>query len=456
MAGIGIQLRRLTQNESLWGVFRANLYSSILSSGSWVISITVLLLIYFFLTYQFGITAFSIQFLVAVTYLASFSLITSGIFQHIIVRYMADRLFDKTPYKIAGFLFSICLVLIVVSLLFALVAVYFLLPEEPIIVKVLMVSTFVTMNLQWIFSNALAGLKEYRLIVMSFFISYITILAFALWLYPERLTGLLISYYVGQVLLMMLFWVHFLRAYPTNRLFNSDWINFCKFRKVLLLSGVMMHLSFWIDKYLFWFSAKTGMPVLGHLRASYIYDLPMFIAFISMLPGLSVFFYEIEANFSRYYHRYYDAIRDGATIDEIEAKHEEQVSMAHDAMLNALKVQGMICLMLIVFSPDIVNCLHLSPLSVYLLRINFLSAFHVALIIGLINLLYYLDKNHYVAYLTTFFFIMNLILTWISLFLEPSWYGYGFLFSSFLTVILGILLLNKAFSRQTYEAFMFN
>lgn len=240
-----------------------------------------------------------------------------------------------------------------------------------------------------------------------------------------------------------------------NRLFNSSWLSFCKSSWALLVSGIMMHLAFWIDKYLFWFSVKTGVPILGGLRASYIYDLPMFIAFISMLPGLSVFFYEIEANFSRYYHRYYDSIRDGATIDEINAKHEEQVSMAHDALFSAMKVQGMLCILLIVFSPDIVNCLQLSPLTAYLLRINFLSAFHVVLIIGLINTLYYLDKNHYVAFLTTFFFSTNFLLTWLSLILEPTWYGYGFLISSLLTVILGSVLLNKAFSRQTYEAFMF-
>lgn len=456
MAGIGIELRLLTQDKSLWGIFRANLYSSILSSGSWVISITVLLLIYFFLTYQFGITKFNIQFLVAVTYLASFSLVLSGVFQHVIVRYMADRLFDKTPHKIAGFLFSICLILIIVSLVFSLAAVYYLLPDEPLIIKVLMVSTFVTMNLQWVFSNALAGLKKYKLVVLAFFLSYIVIFMLAIFLYPERLPGLLISYYVGQVLLMLWFWAYFLRTYPMNRLFNYSWLFFCKSRWPLLVSGVMMHLAFWIDKYLFWFSIKTGVPVLGGLRASYIYDLPMFIAFISMIPGLSVFFYEIEANFSRYYHRYYDAIRDGATIEVIIAKHEEQVAMAHDGIFNTIKIQGMLCLVLIVFSPDIVNCLHLSPLTSYLLRINFLSAFHVVLIIGLINLLYYLDKNHYVAYLTTFFFCTNLILTWLSLLLEPAWYGYGFLFSTFLTVILGITFLNKAFSRQTYETFMFN
>lgn len=454
MAGIGIALRKFTEEKSMLGVFKAQFYSAILSAGSWVISISILLLIYVALTKITGVSRDKIQFLVAITYLTSASLILSGFFQQVVIRNMADLLFEKNTEKIASFLFSVTLALIIASTILGFICTKIFLNSLPWRIQVLMVSCFVTLNLLWIFSNALSGLKEYKLIVISFFLAYLLIFILAIVLSKYDLTGLLCAYYLGQTFLMTAFLVHAIRIFPMNYLFNGSLFTYCKKRKALLLSGLMLQLAFWIDKYLFWFSATTGMPILGKLSASPIYDLPMFVAFLTMIPGLATFFYEVEANFSRYYHRYYDAIRQGATLDEIYVKHEEQVAMAREGVMNVLKIQGIFCTLMILFAPEIMAYLHLAPVSLYLFRIDCLSSMMMVLSITIANLLYYLNKSRYVLWMTSIFFVFNLLLTWLSLQCSPLWYGYGFLFGAFISVVVGIYFLNHAFSRQTYEAFM--
>jgi len=39
MAGIGFELRRLLDRQSLWGLVRAYAYAGVISSGPWVLSI---------------------------------------------------------------------------------------------------------------------------------------------------------------------------------------------------------------------------------------------------------------------------------------------------------------------------------------------------------------------------------------------------------------------------------
>jgi polysaccharide biosynthesis protein PelG len=45
----------------------------------------------------------------------------------------------------------------------------------------------------------------------------------------------------------------------------------------------------WIDKVFFWYSESTGHQVIGPLHASVVYDFPIFLAYLSIIPGMAVF-----------------------------------------------------------------------------------------------------------------------------------------------------------------------
>ena len=66
----------------------------------------------------------------------------------------------------------------------------------------------------------------------------------------------------------------------------------------LSATGLLYNLGIWIDKLIFWFTPSTSEPVLGPLRASIIYDLPIFLAYLSIVPGMAVFLVRVETDFA--------------------------------------------------------------------------------------------------------------------------------------------------------------
>src|SRR6185295_9817395 len=95
MAGIGFELRKLLERDSLTGLAQAYAYAAVISSGPWVLSIIGILFVGFMsasaVTPAFWIT----QFQVSVTYLIAGSLILTGPVQLAFTRFVADRLFEK-------------------------------------------------------------------------------------------------------------------------------------------------------------------------------------------------------------------------------------------------------------------------------------------------------------------------------------------------------------------------
>ena len=456
MAGIGFELRKLTSDNSFIGLIRANFYSSILSNGSWIISISILVAIYFYLSFQPGSALSCIQFLVAISYLVSSSLILSAIFQHCVNRYIADKIFEERQDLVCPALLLSGFILLISSFVIGFILVETLLYNQPLLIKLLMLSSFVVLNLIWLFSNSLTGMKNYRFILLSYTGSYLLVFLLAVVFYRYKLSGLLLAFYIGHAVLLTLFLVFLLRNYLTNSLFRLEILDFMKINKSLIFSGVFFQLGMWIDKYCFWFAENTSMPILDSIRSSPIYDMPMFLAFIIMIPGLSVFFYEIEANFSRYYHRFYDGIRNGATIEEINKKHAELISLTRNCFFNIFKVQSIIAIFACMFAPEIIHLLGLAPVFSYLLRIDVISASLLVILISQINVLYYLDKKNDVCITTMILFFSSLIFTILSIYLGPSYYGYGFAVALVCSNFFAVFRLNDAFKKIIFFSFMSN
>ena len=53
----------------------------------------------------------------------------------------------------------------------------------------------------------------------------------------------------------------------------------------LALTGFFYNLGVWVDKFVFWANPLVSDPVIGPLRASIIYDIPIFLAYLSIVPG---------------------------------------------------------------------------------------------------------------------------------------------------------------------------
>lgn len=402
----------------------------------------------------FNMPLYGKQFLIVMAYLIVSSLISSGFCQFLLIRYLTDRAFAQVLEKVANFVFYIVLFQIILSALLGIILIRWLLSDLSWFEQSLLCATFVCLNLIWVFTYARVGLKQDKTTAIAFLVSYMLTGLLAMVLYRYQFTGLLIAYYLGQMILLGILCIDFVRKFPPQSLFIWNFGQDLQKNTAFMLAGVLFQLGFWIDKFIFWFYPQTGIPVLGGLQASPIYDLPMLMALLLMIPGLMVFFYEIEANFSRYFLSYYAAIREGAALDQIYAKQREQVTMAREIILTVVKIEALFCGISLFLAPELLHFLGISPEHIYLFRIDLISAFLMVLCIGLMNLLAYLNHHKGVIYVAATLLLSNALLTYMTVQGWPFLYGYGYLLASLSAVILAIIRLNHAFEKQTYRAFM--
>lgn len=455
MAGIGFELRKLLKKRTFAGLLQAYAYAGIISSGPWVLSILGILLIGVFSLSAIDADASISQFQVTVTYLFLISLILTGAVQLSFTRYVADQIFAKNDRAIMPNFNGLMLLAMSLSLVLALPAAALLFPGQSVLYRLLFAAGLSVMSAIWIATVFLTGMKHYRAIVFIFFLGYSATIVLALLLRAVLgLEGLLMGFVAGHVLLLLgMVWLVY-RNYHSDRFIAFDiWKPGAMYRS-LMASGLLFNLGAWIDKILFWYHPDTGQAVIGPLHASVIYDIPIFLSYLSVIPGMAVFLVRIETDFVEYYIKFYDAVREGATLDYIERMRNHMVYYVRRGLFDIAKIQAVAVLITFVLGESILNVLGISTLYLPLLYIDVVSAALQVVLLGILNVLFYLDQRRVVLLLTGLLPLFNLVFTAISLQLGANWFGYGFAVAMLLTTLLGLWILNRKLEDLEYQTFM--
>ena len=455
MAGIGFELRKLLKKQSYAGLLQAYSYAGIIGSGPWVLSILGIMLVG---VLSLGIVVPHIliaQFTVTVTYLFMISLIITGTVQLSFTRFVADRLFVKDDAAILPNFNGLLLVAMSISILGALPFVLFLFPDQTVLYRTLFAMGLAIMSAIWIATVFLTGMKQYRAIVYIFLLGYgVTVIAAMGFRYLLNMEGLLLGFVLGHfVLLMGMIWLVYL-SYPSDRFIAFDiWQRGAMFRS-LMATGFMFNLGVWVDKIMFWYYPTTGQQVIGPLHASVIYDFPIFLAYISVIPGMAVFLVRIETDFVEYYNKFYEAVREGATLEYIERMRNHLVYYAQRGLFDIGKIQSISVFVLFVLGESLLKWLGISTLYLPLLFVDVVGAGLQVVLLGILNVLFYLDQRRTVMRLTFMFLTCNIVFTAITLHLGAAWFGYGFALAMLLTVLVGIWVLDRKLEALEYETFM--
>lgn len=455
MAGLGFELRKLLKKRSYAGVLQAYAYAGIIGSGPWVLSIVGILLIGLF---SIGIVVphtLIAQFQVTVTYLFLASLIITGTVQLSFTRFVADRLFAGDHEAILPNFNGLLFVAFGLSIALALPAVLFLFPEQTVLYRTLFVMGLAIMSAIWIATVFLTGMKQYRAILLIFLLGYsVTLVAALGFRYLLNMEGLLLGFVVGHfVLLAGMVWLIY-RNYPSDRFIAFDiWKPGAMYRS-LMFTGFMFNLGIWADKLMFWYYPSTGQQVIGPLHASVIYDFPIFLSYISVIPGMAVFLVRIETDFVEYYQKFYDAVREGATLEYIERMRNHLVYYARRGLFDIGKIQSITVLIVFALGESLLKWIGISTLYLPLLFIDVVGAGLQVVMLGILNVLFYLDQRRMVVWLTLMFLLTNIAFTAASLHLGAAWFGYGFALAMLVTVLAGIWMLNRKLELLEYETFM--
>jgi uncharacterized membrane protein len=453
MAGIGFELRKLLRKESYSGLLQAYAYAGIISSGPWVLSIVGILAIGL-LTSTAGSGLLVSQFQISVTYLMSSSLVLTGIVQLAFTRFIADRLFEKKDNMVMPNFNGLMLIVIAVSGSIGLVVLYLFFPGQSDLYRVLMLSGFVIMCCIWVATIFLSGMKQYKQIVRMFGVGYAITVVSAIVLKPLGVEGLLLGFVIGHFVLLTGMMTLTLRNHPADHFVAFDFLKKGAMYPTLIWTGLFFNAGIWADKLFFWFDPVTGQDVIGPLRASIIYDVPVFLSYLAIIPGMAVFLVRIETDFVEYYDKFYGAVREGGSLDHIEQMRDEMVFTIRQGIYEIMKIQTIAVLLSFVAGPTVLTALGISHLYLPLLYVDVVAAGLQVVLLGILNIFFYLDKRITVTFLTALFLILNVGFTALTLKLGAPFFGYGFALALLATVVVAMLMLEGKLKHLEYETFM--
>ncbi len=454
MAGIGIELRRLLEKDSFFGMLRAYTYAGVISSGPWIISILAMLFVGIFSLMTVSPKMEVAQFLVTVTYQISASLILTGLVQQAYTRYISDELYLERFHVVTPTYLGLSFITTIASFILSFLFVVIFFRDISLAYRAMFVATFVILCNVWIAAVLLSGMKKYKNIVATFFIGYATVLVVALSLRPYGLEGLFFGFFLGHLILLIGLMYSIIQEYPAERFFSLSFFDAKKVYWTLVGAGFFFNVGLWADKYTFWFNPMTSEQILGPLRASPLYDFPIFIAYLSIIPGMAVFLVRVETDFVEYYNKFFHAVLHGGSLSHIREMQANMVLTARQAIFEIIKIQAIAVLVVFVMGPTLLSALNIPGLYVHLLNIDIVAVGLQVVLLGIVNILFYLDKRMHALIITVLFAILNVVFTQISINLGAYFFGYGFAFSLLCVIVVGMYLLNKDLDNIEYETFM--
>jgi uncharacterized membrane protein len=266
--------------------------------------------------------------------------------------------------------------------------------------------------------------------------------------------GLLMGFVIAQAVLLFAMLSMVITAYPSNALLAFGFFQKSQIYPSLIATGLFYNLGVWIDKFIFWLHPDTGVAITTSLRASPIYDLPIFLSYLSLIPGMAVFLIRMEADFAEHCERFFSTIKNGGSLRELQKAKAALVESVHAGLITVVKVQGAVTLILVVLAGDILSTLGITDIDRRILTLHLIGVALQLLFMSVLNVFYYLDKRGDALKACFIFLISNATLTGLMMPLGVGVYGLGFTLAMALTAAISLLMLSRRLKHLEYDTFM--
>jgi uncharacterized membrane protein len=454
MAGIGFALRRLTQQDNLGGIAAAYAHAALVSSGPWLFTIVSLAGIDILAPRLVDPDALAL-FRIIVIYDFAFSLVIAGPITMIANRYLADRLFLKEADAAPGMLLGALALLFAAQAAVAL-PFYGVLAEIDPAMRVLAIVGFFIVGGIWLVSVFLTALKSFgpitRIFALGMAIAFAGSIVLAA---PYGAHGLLAGFIVGLAVILFALIARVFIEYPYRPTRPFAFLAYFGKYWELALCGLVYNCAIWVDKWVMWF-APEGSVRAGVLSSYSDYDGAMFLAYLSIVPGMSLFLVSLETRFYEQYLTFYRDLLGHAPYDQIAKNHRRMMRMLAESFRNIALMQAVVCYLVAVLAPLLLDGLGSSLRQLGIFRFGVLGALFHALLMFATVILAYFDLRRRVLAVYLVFLATNLGFTWIARGLGYPYYGYGYFLASLVSLVFAYALTVRSVTRLPYITFVAN
>ena len=388
MAGIGFEPRRIFKRDTYFASIKAYLYSALISSGPWLITIIAIGIVGIIQVGHISPHESEI-FRITIVYVYVFTLIFLGTIQMPLTRYLADLLFSGNTRRFLPTYISALVLLGGFQSLFVVPACFFL-SKWSFLYALHVYIFYMGVSFTWLAMIFLSAARNYTTIVVAFFAGlFFSVLLGALFGRKYGLNGYMAGYTMGRMVLFFVLTARIAKEFPSSMMINFEFVRYIKKYVSLVFIGLFYNVAIWIDKMIFWFGPQ-GKHIDAFLYAFNAYDLPMYLAYLTIVPSMAIFLIRIETSFIRYYKAFYGAIVGKRSYDVIHSLKQTLIDHIKLSFSRLLKNQGLITLLAFILIPTFIGFTNINIENLTILRIGILAAFcHSMLLILNIYILYF-------------------------------------------------------------------
>jgi uncharacterized membrane protein len=272
----------------------------------------------------------------------------------------------------------------------------------------------------------LGAAQDYASVVAAFFAGNLVSLLAALALGRALgASGYLGGFLAGQAGILFVLCARIEREFTAVRVAETVALGHAFVRyPELIAAGLLYNAAIAVDRVVFWFG-PTGRPIAGWFHAS-LYDTPIFLCYLSVVPSLAIFLVSVETDFYDRYREYYGVATKQGTLRQVLEAKRAMTSCLRESLRRLLVAQAPITLLLMAVAPWLAASLGLDRLQLGILRCGLVGALlHVLCLFGGIVLLYF-DRRRAAAEVAAVLLVANGVLTGVTVLLGPRAYGLGY------------------------------
>jgi len=396
MAGIGFDLRKTLESQTLSAYFSAYMSALAYASGPWICTIFALGAIVSMAKWFLPVVTVE-QFTVTTVYVYAFSLLLSGPFQIVTTRFVSDRIYEEKEEQIPEAIVTSITLISGLSAITGIVAAWF--SDLPHVFEVAAILLFCIVCTLWMIMSYISCLKNYKLITFAFSIgmvvSWVASLGLAKYS-PHPLIGLMAGYAFGHFIIVLILLLTSRAEFSGHWTLSFKYINYLKKFPRLLVIGFLTNLAVWIDKFVIWYF--KGSAVWGVFFFYPPYDIPAYLAYLTAIPSTAFFLIKIETEFANSYDEFMQSLLYSPSVI-ISEKKKKMVKTLKDGIVQLLSFQGVITLVVLLLAPSILVFFHLKDFSPFLFRQLVVAAYFHFAFLHIIIFLMYFDKQKILMWL---------------------------------------------------------
>lgn len=455
MAGIGFALKRLSEQDNLASRSMAAGHAIIITSGPWILIMVGLALLSHLGTPILG-DAETAVFRVLLIYCFALSLvITVPIALEATLR-VSSLMFDRNFTAVQGVYFSALVVAALAALAFG-AMVFFIALKLPLGLGFAALFCVLQVALLWLAMAFVAAIRQYTAVTLAFALglSCSVVLGIGAASAGHGPSGMLLGFGAGLCVAFCILNGLILQTFPgLVAPLSTLWSRMKSARLyslVFFVAGLASALAVWVDKLIIWRSGEAEMIANGLLHAPR-YDTPMFIAYLSIVPVMSVLAVWLETTFFDSYRRFRDIVHSGGTLRQIEAQRRRLARETIDAIFSAFLIQLAISIALAIATPLLVELLGLPYEALAVLRIALAGAAFHFLFQACCGVILFVQQGRAYFWLQAAFLVLNGGLTAFFL-VNPDYLGLGYVLAAMAAGLLAyatMLATLRALSRLTF------